>query len=469
MTRSRIGTTRFAVLVATALLFAAPSFAGEFRVGAAAVCITPSAGTPLAGYYHSRAASGVHDDLHSKALVVEKDGSRTALVVLDLITTPRSLVERARAEIEKATGIPGGHVMISATHAHTGPVVRAGSKRAADLGGETDLVAQYMHRLPGQIAESVRLAREKLAPARVYSAVGREDTLAFCRRFFMKDGTVGWNPGKRNPNIVKPVGPIDPGVPVVYCESTDRRPLATYVNYAMHLDTVGGQEISADYPYTLSRLLGEVKGPGMVTLFTIGAAGDINHINVKSSSRQKGHGEAARIGTILAAEVFKTLERASSVDSAALDVRVRAEMVKLPLAKITSEDVDSARRTLKPREGSKRPSFLQRVRAYKVLDVEARAGKPYEVEVQVVCLGNEIAWVSLPGEIFVELGLAIKAASPFPVTIVAELANGSIGYVPTRKAYDHGNYEPISARCAAGSGELLVETAVRLLEELHRS
>ena len=50
-----------------------------------------------------------------------------------------------------------------------------------------------------------------------------------------------------------------------------------------------------------------------------------------------------------------------------------------------------------------------------------------------------------------EIGLAIKQASPYRMTIVTELANDSIGYIPDRKAYAQGNYEPVSARCAAGS------------------
>jgi hypothetical protein len=105
--------------------------------------------------------------------------------------------------------------------------------------------------------------------------------------------------------------------------------------------------------------------------------------------------------------------------------------------------------------------------AFTALDVFGRQGKPLEVEVQVIALGRDLAWVSLPGEIFVELGLAIKAASPFKHTIIAELANGSIGYIPTARAYDEGNYEPVSARCAKGSGEKLVEAALALLREAH--
>lgn len=75
--------------------------------------------------------------------------------------------------------------------------------------------------------------------------------------------------------------------------------------------------------------------------------------------------------------------------------------------------------------------------------------------------------MSLPGEIFVEIGLAIKKASPFYYTFIAELANGSIGYIPNREAYAQGNYEVVSARCAEGSGELLLQSAIHSLRELH--
>jgi len=98
--------------------------------------------------------------------------------------------------------------------------------------------------------------------------------------------------------------------------------------------------------------------------------------------------------------------------------------------------------------------------------VDKRAGTPQEVEVQVITMGDTLAWVSLPGEIFVELGLSIKAASPFAQTHIAELANGSIGYIPNRSAYMEGNYEVESARCAEGSGEMLVQAAVKMLEDL---
>src|SRR4030095_10479913 len=106
--------------------------------------------------------------------------------------------------------------------------------------------------------------------------------------------------------------------------------------------------------------------------------------------------------------------------------------------------------------------FMDQVKTFRVLDVAARAGRPLEVEVQVIAIGEDLAFVSLPGEAFVELGLAIKGASPFRHTFIVELANGAIGYIPNRSAYAEGNYEVVSARCAPGSGEMLVEAAIKM-------
>ncbi len=454
-------------LLLGAFLFTANAAAsGQLRAGASAVKITPPAGIPMAGYYSTRLAEGVHDDLYSKAIVLEERGTKVAFVALDLISTTREMVDGARKEIDRMTGVRGENVMISATHAHTGPILATTASRDAALGGSSEMVNRYNAGLQKKIAQSVKEAESRLAPARLLCGTGKEENLSYNRRFFMKDGSVGWNPGKLNPNIVKPAGPIDPDIGVMYVESLDKKPIATYVNFAMHLDTVGGMQISADYPYTLSRLLAEYKGLDMVTFFANGCCGNINHLDVNWPERQQGHGEAARIGTVLAADILQTYKSLQPAPPGPL--RVLREMVKLPIPSVTPDEVRAAKSIAASYGTKQQAKFLETVGAFKILDVAAREGMSQEVEVQAVSAGKEIAWVSLPGEIFVELGLAIKKASPFKLTLIAELANGSIGYIPDRAGFDQGNYEAVSARCAKGSGEALVEAAVRMLTELHR-
>ncbi|MCS6867001.1 MAG: neutral/alkaline non-lysosomal ceramidase N-terminal domain-containing protein [Gemmataceae bacterium] len=448
------------------LVCAMPAVAGPLQVGVAAVDITPPKGCPMAGYYSYRGAEGTHDPLWAKALVLEKDGTTVALVALDLISTPRNLVEQSRQAIEKRTAIPAAQVMIAATHSHTGPILPDGSARADIFTADGAKIAkEYVAGLPGQIAEAVGKAHAARRPARVSFATGIEDGLAFNRRFHMNDGSIGWNPGKKNPNIVRPAGPTDPSVPVVFFETDEKQPqpIAIYVNFAMHLDTVGGLFFSADYPYTLARCLAAVYGEKVVTVFTTGCCGDINHINVASDKPQKGPGEAARIGTRLAAAVLRTLDRLTPAADGPL--RVSREIVELPLAPVTNDDVAAAQRVVAALEAKTQPApkFLDQVQAFKVLDIRQRLGNPLAVEVQVISLGRDLAWVSLPGEIFVELGLQIKQGSPFQQTMIAELANGSIGYIPTRVAYSQGHYEVVSTRCAEGSGEKLVDVALQQL------
>ena len=83
-------------------------------------------------------------------------------------------------------------------------------------------------------------------------------------------------------------------------------------------------------------------------------------------------------------------------------------------------------------------------------------------------LGRDIAWVSSPGELFVELGMSMKAGSRFSQTNVVELAGGPMYYIPNCSAYSEGQYEVVSTHYAAGSGERLVTAALQLLAELHQ-
>ena len=152
----------------------------------------------------------------------------------------------------------------------------------------------------------------------------------------------------------------------------------------------------------------------------------------------------------------------------AASLHAASERLRLPTPPATAEDVTRARDVATRLTAKPAPAFLDQVKALRVLDTVERENRPLEAEVQIITLGRQVAWVALPGEIFVELGQAIKQRSPFPTTVVVELANGAIGYVPNQAAYAQGAYEVASARCAEGSGEMLVDAALRLLAAAHR-
>jgi len=444
--------------------------AAEFRAGVAAVDITPPLGIPMAGYYHERGADGVLDPLWCQALVLEADGERAAFVVLDVISLTRAITDQARAGIEQAMGIKGDHVMISATHAHTGPELAHRNQRSAAMGGQRQLAVEYTESLPQQVVLAVQSAHQQLAPARLSVAEGRCENLAFNRRYFMRDGSVGWNPGKLNPQIALVAGPNDPAVGILYVERAGvrdpRQGLATYVNFAMHPDTTGGSKLSADWPGALGRVLAGYHGTNHLTLVANGTCGNVNHLDFAWGWPQGGPGEQHRIAALLGAAIFQAHKDLKPVNAGAL--RARSEIVELALPEITSQQAAEARQAIAETPNDHGANFMKLVRAYRVTEIAAREGKPYRVEVQVIALGTDLAWVALPGEVFVELGLALKKRSPFAQTFVVELANENLGYIPDRRSYAEGNYEPESARCAAGSGERIVEIAATLLADLHQ-
>lgn len=454
------------------LIFALAALAmmasAEFRVGVAQVDITPPLGTPMAGYYSNRPAKGTHDPLHAKAMVIEREGVRIAMVSCDLLSMPGHIAKKARTLIQERLQIPASHVMVSATHTHMGPVLIGGQLRY-NLDGEMLRLAEvYTQTLPEKLFEAVKAAADQTQPATLYLARGHEDSLTFNRRFWMEDGSVGWNPGKKNPKIVREAGPIDAEVPVLYVESAVGKPLGVYVNYALHLDTVGGAQYTADYPYALSKALAAAKGDSLITLFTLGAAGNLNHVNVRSSLPQSGHGEAARIGTVLAAAVLKALGTMEEVPDGPLAASTR--MAKLETSPFTQEELTAAKADAVTFGRKDQAPFLRLVKAGRILAIAAENGQPISAEVQVLSVGLSVAWVSLPGEVFTELGLAIKLGSPFTWTSVVTQANESFGYIPDRKAHAQGAYEAVSSRFAPGSGEKLVETAtVALVEHLQKA
>jgi neutral ceramidase len=288
---------------------------------------------------------------------------------------------------------------------------------------------------------------------------GEEERIAFNRRFHMMNGTVRFNPGYRNPDIVRAAGPIDPEIGLIEFHSAEGTPIAALVNYALHLDTVGGTKYSADYPFHLSQALREFRGADYLTLFGTGTCGDINHVDVTQTSRRK----ADEIGTMLAESVRRALSDLKPVEVASLAVKSAA--VNAPVQEFSPEEIEAARAGMEHVASSAVP-FLERVRNYKIMALQWRGTATIPLEVQAVRLSPRVAVVLLPGEVFVELGMRIKQESPFETTLVIELTNDAPGYIPTRKAFAEGSYETVNSRIQPGYGEKMADTAIRLLKEL---
>jgi hypothetical protein len=452
-----------------------PPSASPLRVGAAMMDITPPIGWRRAGGYREEISTGVHDPLYAKALVFEQGGERAALVVCDLCSVGRDTSDVVRRKASERTGIPIANIVISATHTHGGPeyygvlweIWRDATieKHGKDIHASID----YVSRLVDGCVESIVQADARKQPVTLDWAVPKLQGLAFNRRHLMKDGLTMMNPGKLNKNIVRAAGPVDEDFPVLlFRDATSGRPLSSLSTFAMHVAVYGGAPFSADFPALLQDNLRASLGGDFVSVFGEGTAGDTNHIDCTSERSQSWETESPRIGAAMSEAVLKAIP--GMRHETRPSVAVRSVRVPIPLQEITDEQIARAREVLSLKLVPN-PGFLVSVEAYRILwnqKMLQRDGASMLDEVQVIRLGEDVAIVTLPHEIFVEHGMAIKKRSPFRNTLAISLANDVDFYVPTRKAFAEGSYEVCTTPMKPGGGELLVDAAIRLLTELKR-
>jgi len=282
----------------------------------------------------------------------------------------------------------------------------------------------------------------------------------------MKDGKVKTHPGKGNPDIVEPAGPIDPEVGVIAVEDMDGVFLGCLVNYALHGTLMSGSLVSVDWPWSLRQTVRAAKGADAGVVVLNGACGDVTQVDNRDvRPAEFGEKWCRRVGTILGAEVLKVLARTEY--STDVPLAVVSRRLALPIRDLGASDDELVARE-RP-EGGLGTGHEEIYKNEAGLLRALKAQSPtVDVEVQAMRVGSA-AIVSNPAEYFCAMGLSIKKDSPWRPTFVAELSNGYCGYVPTVAAFGEGGYEIRTARSSfldPVAGEEIARTSAELLGKL---
>jgi neutral ceramidase len=425
------------------------------RVGVAKAKITPEIGTQLSGY---RARSGVsnaiHDDLYSRALAFEGTEDAAIFISVDVLALSSQFTLGIRKRISKDISVRYGNIVIAATHTHSGP-----HTIQTFFNADVALNADYMTKLASAITQSGLDAWQ----ARKSAQMG----VGSCQV-----ADLGAN--RRHPSQ----GAVDREAAIIRADHPDGSPMAVAVIYGCHPTVLGisNLQITGDFPAATVEILERRLGTGAFALFLNGAEGNIS---IGRSSELSAIGVQTRgrtfrraweLGERLAMAVLEELPAILTSTEAIIRVGQQEGSLKggdFPSVSKLQEAAEKASEQAKY-DADRRPHLPANVLVEEVY-AEARYNNARELEklkniIPVTITGvriGEAMFLSIPAEIFTETGLAIKS-NIYRRTFVIGLANGYIGYLPTRTAFEEGGYEVEVASCAPDSEQRLMRAASHL-------
>lgn len=413
--------------------FSAPQ--GQLSVGAARVDITPPANAtlPMSGYSSRKQGfQKIHDHIYARAIVLSDGKHEAAILAWELIGMPDGVWRDLSQRISRELGIPSDDLILAGEHVHSAPTVAG-----AYVKGTPPTIA-YTKKLEDAAFQAVKEAKANLQPARFGFGTGKA-YININRREHFPNGT--WNLGY-NPN-----GPSDKTVAVLKFESLAGKPIALFINYAVHGVVMGPHnlEVSGDLPGATSRFVEayyqgkiptrsdagwdlqlqpqEKTTDGVVALWTSGAAGDQNPIVM---DRNEDFSMVGALGRILGEETVRVANNIKSLSSQA-SIWGSQQVINCPGRKVEPG--------LHPRG------------VYKFEDAP-----PVNIRLSLLMLNN-VALTGVSGEVLTPIYERLKKESPFRNTIMVTHANGLSGYIPNDAAYKQVSYEITATHLKPGCAE----------------
>jgi len=426
-------------------LFAIPVWGADanLRAGAARVDITPlpDAALPMAGYGgRTQGFKGIHDHIYVRAVVLDNGTTQTALVAWELLFAPVEVWSEVSRRVNAESGIRPENLLLAAVHDHDAPTIGAGS-------GPT---AEYTRKVEDAAVEAVRLAKQKLQPAKFGAGFG--SAYVNVNRHELTPDRGWWLGYNEN-------GASDKTVSVLRFDDLSGKPIAFFINYPVHAVVMGPEnmQVSGDLAGATSRFVerhylgedrprsdsghrmrlrpGEKAGDeGVVAIWTSGAAGDQNPV---SMSNGEDFTMVDALGKILGEEVVRV---ANSIRTSP-EVRMSG----------AQQVVTCPGRTV---EAGTRPRT-----EYKFAD-----SNPVEIRLSLLMFDN-LALAGVSGEVMTGIYQHLRKESPFRQTIMVTHANGSSGYISDNAGFDQPGYEVTTSHLKPGCAEdAIVNGLVNLMK-----
>ena len=420
------------------------------------VDITPPVGAELAGYEErDHGSEGIANPLYARAMVVSNGKTKVCLVTSDLVGIDWQITKYVRGKVSRLTDIPEDHIMLTASHTHSGPNASrlSGWSAVKRTKRPTEAEKAYFLNLCESIAGAILAANRKLAPAKIGVETGHLKGLG-CNR--------------RDPN-----GPFDDRVTVLKVTGENGHVRGILVNYTCHPTVLSASNylISGDYPSFMQESLTRVY-PGCTPMFLQGAAGDVSTRHTRRGSTFE---EARRMGELLAGKAIALASAARESDDDRLCAVVQE--ITLPVRKFPPDDVcqamlREAQENLKRLRESGAPENLVRTAEVTLQGAERAillkdllGDQDIVTEMQALRIGP-IVVVGVPAELFNEIGKEIKDSTDRATVVIAGYANDYVGYILTPDVYGEQGYEAGVTFTGVDAGEIIAKVGKEMVQDL---
>ena len=427
----RIGTivvVFIACLFLTASVVQSRESAGVLRAGAAKIDITPKKSVKMSGYGGRKGLStGVHDPLSARIVAFESNGKRFVLVSSDLIGFYDGTAEHVRKVILNEFDLKPSELFLSSIHTHAGPALTIDKKE----GHPHNL--EYTETLTAKLVEVIRKALNNMGPVHIGAGIGYSPVGSNRRE--LRFDSVGNSEIKLGHN---PYGPTDKEVLVVKMAKPDGTAIAVLFDYAIHATCLTGKNyfISGDVLGLAEQFVEKILGQDVIAPAFAGASGNINpwlRVNPSFDAGPDWIPEPVLLGAVLGEEVVHVFRDIGKVSGGG-EIRTAFVTLELP-GKARNE-----------------------------LTIEKDC-PPTSLKISAARVGD-IAFLGIGGEVLTEIGMSIKAASPYKHTFVITHCNGAAGYLPPEHLYVEGGYEIKRSPFAPKAADIVLKQAVKMLHEL---
>ena len=415
------------------------------KVGAAKACISPTPDLfPFTTFGDADKRTELHDDLYTRAIVMDNGTTRAAIVNFDLVSVPDA--ESTKAMLAEAGGIPVENIMICATHNHDAPHFGGMPPGTTAPEREIEQSKKFLEIILAGAKQAVIDAVSKLRPAKYGYGKG-ESWINVSRDKQFEDGY--WMQGNNYSRY------CDKTLAVIKFVDEEGKLIAAMLNYPCHAvlgfvakDFDGKIKVSSDWPGYAQNYAERRFGNDAIVLWTAGAEGNVNPVIGAGvyTYLDDGYAIHKNMPDGSAYVLMESLGGEFAIDAIRVINGTHADRTEMPIQNVrTWVDLPSQ----KAPEGA--DMGLNRMLADNLLPLGPNGEHPekhlvemlddpehpYPIEMSLLTLGG-IALVSVPLEIYCEIGRDMKAASPWNETIVFTHTDSRFrSYVPDKTSKGH--------------------------------